>query len=167
MVCGRQSSPTRCRWKKDCQALLEIFGALSEDIVAQVDISKTAKEIWEFLKTRHMGAARVIEARVQDLRREFETMFMGEEESVANFAGKLSKVATQLRSLVEKIDDGVLVAKLLRAASKNFDAFSSYIEQFRDMDSMSLEEAIGLLKISYSYLIHYLDTTYLRLLLAH
>ena len=94
-----------------------------------------------------MGAARVIEARVQDLRREFETMFMGEEESVANFVGKLSKVATQLRSLGEKIEDGVLVAKLLRAASKKFDALSSYIEQFGDMDSMSLEEAIGLLKI--------------------
>ena len=29
-----------------------------------------------------------------------------------NFVGKLSKVATQLRSLEEKIDDGVLVAKL-------------------------------------------------------
>ena len=47
---------------------------------------------------------------------EFETMFMGEEESVVDFAGKLSKVTTQLRSLREKIDDGVLVSKLLRAA---------------------------------------------------
>ena len=32
-------------------------------------------------------------------------MFTGEEESVAEFYGKLSKVATQLRSLGEKIDD--------------------------------------------------------------
>ena len=70
-------------------------------------------------------------------------MFMGEEESVADFAGKLSKVATQLRSLGEKIDDGVLVAKLLRAAPAKFDAITSSIEQFGDMDSMSLEEAIG------------------------
>ena len=53
--------------KKDRQALSVIFGALSKDIVAQLDISKTAKEIWEFLKTRHMGAARVIKARVQAL----------------------------------------------------------------------------------------------------
>ena len=64
--------------KKDCQTLSVIFGALSEDIVAQLDISRTAKEIWEFLKTRHKGAARVIKARVQALRREVETMFMGE-----------------------------------------------------------------------------------------
>ena len=133
--------------KKDRQALSVIFGALSEDIVAQLDISKTTKEIWGFLKTTHMGAARVIKARVQALRREFETMFIGEEESVADFAGNLSKVATQLRSLGEKIDDGVLVAKLLRAAPEKFDAITSSIEKFGDMDSMSLEEAIGSLKI--------------------
>ena len=53
--------------KKDHQALSVIFGALSEDIVAQLDISKSAKEIWEILKTIHMGAARVIKARVQAL----------------------------------------------------------------------------------------------------
>ena len=32
--------------KKDRQALLVIFEALSEDIVAQLDISKIAKETW-------------------------------------------------------------------------------------------------------------------------
>ena len=114
--------------KKDRQALSVIFGALSEDIVAQLDISKTAKETWEFLKTRQMGAARVIKARVQALRREFETIFMVEEESMTNFVGKLSKVATQLRSLGEKIDDGFLAAKLLRATPAKFDAITSSIE---------------------------------------
>ena len=47
---------------------------------------------------------------------------------ITDFAGKLSKVATQLRSLGEKIDDGVLVAKLLRAALAKFDAITSSIE---------------------------------------
>ena len=133
--------------KKNRQTFSVIFGALSEDIVTQLDISKTTKETWEFLKTRHMRAARVIKVRVQALQHEFETMFMGEEESVSDFAGKLSKVATQLRSLMEKIDDGVLVAKLLRATHGKFDTITSSIEQFGDMDSMSLEEGIGSLKI--------------------
>ena len=43
---------------------------------------------------------------------------------MADFARKLSKVATQLRSLGEKTDDGVLVAKLLRAAPAKFDAIT-------------------------------------------
>ena len=57
------------RRKKDRQALSIIFGTLSEDIVEQLGISKIVKETWEFLKTRHMGAACVIKARVQALRR--------------------------------------------------------------------------------------------------
>ena len=51
-------------------------------------------------------------------------MFMGEEESVADFAEKLSKVVTQLRSLGEKINDGALVSKLLRAAPIKFDGIT-------------------------------------------
>ena len=88
-----------------------------------------------------------MKARVLALQHEFETMFIGEEESVADFAGKLYKVATQLRSLGEKIHDGVLVSKILRAAPEKFDAITSSIKKFGDMDSMSLEEAIGSLKI--------------------
>ena len=74
-------------------------------------------------------------------------MLMGEEESVVDFVGNLSKVATHIRSLEEKIDDGVLVAKLLTAAPTKFDTITSSIEQFGDMDSISLKEAIRSLKI--------------------
>ena len=64
-----------------------------------------------------------------------------------SFIRKLSKVATQLRSLGEKIDNGVLVDKLHREALENFDTITSSIEQFGDIDSMSLEEAISSLNI--------------------
>ena len=48
-------------------------------------------------------------------------------------------VATQVRSLRVKINDGVLVAKLLRAALEKFDAITSSIEQFGDIDSDELK----------------------------
>ena len=75
-----------------------------------------------------MGAACVINARVQALQHEFETMFMVEEESVVDFARKISKVNTQLRSLGEKINGGVLGAKLLGAAPAKFHAITYFIE---------------------------------------
>ena len=74
-------------------------------------------------------------------------MFMGEEELVVDFVRKLSKVATQLRSLEGKIDDGVLVSKLLREAHTKFDTIPLSIEQFDDIDLMTLVNAIGSLKI--------------------
>ena len=36
--------------KKDRQVLSVIFGALLEDIVTQLDISKTAKETWKLME---------------------------------------------------------------------------------------------------------------------
>ena len=87
----------RCAEEERLPSIVSNIWGTIRDIVAQLDISKTAKETWEFLKTRHKGAARVIKARVRALQCEFETMFMGEEEPVVDFAGKLSKVSTQLR----------------------------------------------------------------------
>ena len=73
--------------KKDRLALLVISGELLEDIIAWLDISIIAKETWEFLKTRHMGATCTVKAR--------------EEELAIDFAGQLSKVARNLRSFEE------------------------------------------------------------------
>ena len=55
-------------------------------------------------------------------------MFTGEEELVVNFNGNLSKVATELRSLEEKINSEVLFTKLLRAAPAKFDSMVTSIQ---------------------------------------
>ena len=55
-------------------------------------MSKSDKETWDFLKTRHVGADCVIKARVQALRHE---LIMGEEESMPDFARELSSVTSQ------------------------------------------------------------------------
>ncbi|XP_078437386.1 uncharacterized protein LOC144707943 [Wolffia australiana] len=138
-------SPSESR--KDRKAMNVIFSALPEDILAQLDVSKTSKETWEILKAKYVGTSRVVKARVQALRREYETSFMGEEESVVDFAGKLSKIATQLRSLGENIDEAEVISKLLRSAPAKFDGITSSIEQFGDIDKMPLEEVVGSLKI--------------------
>ena len=54
---------------------------------------------------------------------------------------------THLRTVGEKIDVSVVVSKLLRAALANFDSTASSMEQFGDLDLMTLDEAIGWLKI--------------------
>ena len=81
------------------------------------------------MKKCHLGAACDVKARVQALQHEFETMFMSEEESVVNFARKLSKVTTQLRSIGQNIDNGFLVAKLLREAHAKSNSITSSIEK--------------------------------------
>lgn len=80
-----------------------IFTVVTEDILPQLDINKTTKETWELQWIMNIGMARVKKARIQALKWEFETLLMGEEELVAKFTGKLSRVVMQLSSLGERI----------------------------------------------------------------
>ena len=52
-----------------------------------------------------------------------------------------------MRSLGEKIAEGIKVSKLLRATPAKYDPITSSMEQFEDLDAMTLDEAIGSLKI--------------------
>ncbi|XP_078440486.1 uncharacterized protein LOC144710554 [Wolffia australiana] len=133
--------------KKDRQALSVMIGVLSEEIQTQLDITRTAKEAWEIPKSMNIGAAQLKKSRHQALKHEFEMLVMGDEESVTDFSGKLLGIVTQMRNLGEQVDEGVIVSKLLRAAPEKLDPITSTPEQFGNIDSMSLEEAVGSLKI--------------------
>ncbi|XP_023765562.1 uncharacterized protein LOC111914053 [Lactuca sativa] len=62
--------------KKSKLACAFIFQAIPEDIPMQVAKKKTAREVWESLKTRFVGAERVQKARLHTLKSEFEALRM-------------------------------------------------------------------------------------------
>ena len=53
-----------------------LFQSIPETLILQVGNLKTAKEVWEAIKTRNVGADRVREARLQTLMDEFNRMKM-------------------------------------------------------------------------------------------
>ena len=65
---------------KNKMARAHLLGALSEDILMQVSMKKTAKEVWDSLKTRFVGADRVKAARLSTLSGEFDRLCMVDEE---------------------------------------------------------------------------------------
>ncbi|KAI3498732.1 hypothetical protein L1887_09191 [Cichorium endivia] len=132
--------------KKSKKARAFIFQALPDDVILQVAQKKTAKEVWDSLKTRYLGADRVQKARLQTLKSEFDSLRMKEGESVDEFAGKLSGISTSYISLGSKLDDAVLVRKLLDAVPDKFLQLVASMEQYSDIDQMPFEEAIGRLK---------------------
>ena len=133
--------------KKDPQALAVIYSAAPDDVVAQLDNKVTAKETWESLRTMNVSVECVEKAKIQMLKREFEMLTIREEESVAGFAAMLTRLATHMQSLGEKIAEGIIVSKLLCATPKKYYPIMSYMEQFGDLDTMTLDKAIGSYKI--------------------
>lgn len=133
--------------KKDKVALAAIYQAIPEDVLLSVADKKAAKEAWEAIKTMRLGAERARQARVQTLKIEFETMKMTEAESIEDFSLKLSGLVTNMRALGETVQENYVVKKLLRAVPARFLQITSAMEQFGKVDEMSLEEAVGSLKV--------------------
>ncbi|GJV73368.1 zinc finger, CCHC-type containing protein [Tanacetum coccineum] len=68
--------------KKDKATIAFLYQALTEDVILQVAGCETAKELWDSLKTRHVGEEKVQQARLQSLMIEFNTLQMKDDERV-------------------------------------------------------------------------------------
>lgn len=71
-----------------------LFQSIPESLILQVGNLETAKAIWEAIKTRHMGADRVKEARLQMLMADFNRIKMEETDSIDSFVGRLSELSS-------------------------------------------------------------------------
>lgn len=132
--------------KKNNQAIAYLYQAMPEEMIMQVANLITAKEVWDSLKTRFVGIDRVKKARLASLRTEFERLKMKEGENIDEFAGKLSALATKATQLGEPFDESSLVKKLMSSVPDRFIQIVASMEQFLDLDTMLLPEAIGRLK---------------------
>lgn len=132
--------------RTDKIALAAIYQGIPEEILLSVAEKKTAKETWEAVKTMCLGADRVKTARIQTLKAEFEALSMKEAEPLDEFCLKLNGLVTNMRALGGEIKEAYVVKKLLRAVPSKFLQIASTIEQFGDLEKMSIEETIGSLK---------------------
>ncbi|GJY99913.1 zinc finger, CCHC-type containing protein [Tanacetum coccineum] len=68
--------------KKDKATIAFLYQALTEDVILQVAGCETAKELWDSLKTRHVGEEKVQQARLQSLMIEFNTLQMKDDDTI-------------------------------------------------------------------------------------
>ncbi|XP_076913602.1 uncharacterized protein LOC143572291 [Bidens hawaiensis] len=124
-----------------------LFQSVPKTLIMQIGEQQTAKAMWDSIKTRHLGADRVREARLQTLSMEFDNMKMNESDSIDNFAGKLSGVASKSAALGEVIDEARLVKKFLKSLlrSKYIQMVAS-LEQVLDLNKTGFEDVVGRLR---------------------
>ena len=90
-----------------------IFQSIPETLILQIGNLDTTKEVWDAIKTRHLGSERVKEARLQTLMAEFECLKMKETEKIDDFVDKLSSISSKASELGEEIGDPKMVKKFL------------------------------------------------------
>ena len=133
--------------KKDRQALSTIMSGVPEDLLGILDANKTAKENWEILRQRNLGMDIVIQSRIQGLRRDLEILTMGKTDSVMDFVMKFTHIVSDLRNLGETMEEKKVMQRFLRATLAKFDALTLSLEQYGELDKVSLHEVIGSLTI--------------------
>ncbi|XP_074336208.1 uncharacterized protein LOC141673365 [Apium graveolens] len=132
--------------KSDKITLAMIYQGIPEDMLLSIAEKKTAKEGWEAIKVMRQGADRVKKARVQIVKAEFETLWMDDVEQLDDFYMKLNGLMSTIRALGEKMHDSYIVKKLLRAVPSRFLQIALTIEQFGDLEKMTVEETVGSLQ---------------------
>lgn len=112
--------------KKNKSAGAFNFQAVPEDVLLQIAKKKSAKDVWDSLKTCYIGADRVKKARLQTLKSELEALHMKEGETIDEFFSKLSGMVAKFVVLGATLEDATLIKKLLYSVP---DKFSSWWHQ--------------------------------------
>ncbi|CAN6353493.1 unnamed protein product [Urochloa humidicola] len=131
---------------QDQLALSLISQSVDDDTLLRVSAKETAYDVWEALRSMHVGVERVREARVQSLRADLDNLKMSNTESVDDFAGKFMTLVGHIRELGDAVEEKYVVKKLLRFVSTKFINVASSMVLFGNINNMAMEEAIGSLK---------------------
>jgi hypothetical protein len=132
--------------RKDKKARSHLLQVLPEDLLMQVAKNTTAKEVWDCLKARFIGADRLRDVRMQSLKSDFDALRMQEGETLDQYAGKLAGIYVRYSSLGGTLNDATLVKKLFDTVPDRFLNLIAGIEKFYDLETMPLEQAVGRLK---------------------
>ncbi|XP_010480978.1 PREDICTED: uncharacterized protein LOC104759792 [Camelina sativa] len=124
-----------------------IIQSIPEALILQIGVLETAKEIWEAIRSRHIGADMVKEARLQTLMAEFDRLKMKETERIDEFVEKLSAISTKSAALGNELAEPMIVKKFLSSLPRRkFIHIVAALEQVLDLNKTSFENIVGRLK---------------------
>nr|GEX21400.1 EXS, C-terminal [Tanacetum cinerariifolium] len=123
-----------------------LFQSIPEDLVLQIGNLQIEKEMWEAIKTRNLEAERVKEARLQTLITEFENMKMLDNDTIDEYAPKLSGIVSKSATLGEVMSEHKLVKKFLTSLPRRFVHIVAALEQVLDLKKTGFKDVVGRLK---------------------
>lgn len=132
---------------KDLKTKNYLFQSIDKTTLKTITQKETAKQLWESMKVKHQGSARVKRAQLQRLRRIFETLEMKNGESITSYFARVLETANDMRTCGETIDDVKIVEKILRSLTDNFNYVVCSIEESKDIDNLTVDELQASLQI--------------------
>ena len=133
---------------EDRRALDALIAAVPSEMQFSLSNKRTAKEAWDAIAAARIGSDRARKSTLQALRKEWENLAFKPGEDVDDFALRLN---TLLQKMVQFGDDTYdeerAVEKLFRCIPEKYKQMARSIESLLDLSTMTIEEAIGRLKV--------------------
>ncbi|KAA8525231.1 hypothetical protein F0562_007086 [Nyssa sinensis] len=132
--------------QRDARALNQIQEGVSNSIFPRIMRATRSKQAWEILQQEYQGDLKARTIKLQNLRRDFETMKMKENETLNDFSTRFSELVNQMKTYGEDISDARIVEKILISLPDKFDAIVVVVEETKDISKLSIQELMGSLK---------------------
>ena len=120
-----------------------IYNGVSPSEFRIIFACPNAKEAWDLLRTIHEGTYTVKKTKLQNPTIAFETLRMKEYEMFDEFNAKLSHIVNTSFNLGEQISEAKTINKILRSLPESFCPKVVAIEEYQNLDSLSVEELVG------------------------
>lgn len=122
-----------------------ILCGMEESKFVKVMYFELAKDIWKKLQNFYEGNDKVKQANLKTHSLAVWKSEMKEEENIASYLLLVDEVVDTIKWLGEKIDESMIVQKVLRSLPLNFDAKVSSLEERKDHDRLTIDELHGVL----------------------
>jgi len=125
---------------KDLRTKNYLFQSIDKNILKTITNKASSKDLWDSMKTKYQGNARVQQAQLQRLCRDFEILEMQNGECVNDYISRVMIIANDMRAVGEIMDDGHIVEKILRTLSDKHNYIVCSIEESKDINMMTIDE---------------------------
>ena len=139
------STTERKHFEDNSKAMNAIMSRLTQTVFVKVMHHETTKEIWDKLRNIYEGDDKIKGAKLQTYRAQFENLKMKEEENIAAYFLRVDEIVNIIKGLGEKVDEQVIVQKILRSLPMRFDSKISAIEERSDLNTMTMDKFHGIL----------------------
>jgi hypothetical protein len=133
---------------EDRRALDALIVAIPPEMQFSLSKKRAAKEAWDVITAARIGRNHARKTTLQALRKEWENLAFKPGEDVDDFVLRLN---TLQQKMVQFGDDSYgeerVVGKLFRCISEKYKQIARSIESLLDLSMVSIEEAIGHLKV--------------------
>ncbi|KAK2359551.1 hypothetical protein QL285_084913 [Trifolium repens] len=126
--------------KKDQRALFYIHQCVDENVFEKIADSETAKAAWDTLIRCYGGDASVKKVKLQSLRKQYENLNMKNNEKVPEYISRMILITNEMKACGETLSEQVIIEKVLRSLTPQFDYIVVAIEHSKDLSTMKVEE---------------------------